>query len=244
MSRSQCIREILVENDNLNSRQIMNILIEKHPKIWDDKIAFYADAGKDKSQTWVSNQLTAEVSSTIRAWVREGKVLMGEVDGLTTFTATDSFKKQINGFSTFDDETNNSLENTITEVYEDETCEDCTDKGGIVYFLKSDIFNDVYKIGKTIDLDKRIYDLSKDNRYGVFKLEVKGWIRVKKYNEVEELLHRFFNKYRLYKKNYGINVDTELFKTDVDFFDVWKNFIKINYLDNPIMKSDIIDYKF
>ena len=240
MSRSQLIREILVDYDNLNARQIMNILIEKYPKIWDDKIAFYADAGKEKTQTWVGNQLTAEVSSTIRAWCREGKVVLGEINGLTTFTATDSFKKLIKGYSNFDDESF-VTDNLVLE--EDESCDTCSDRNGIVYILQSEIFNDTFKIGKTTDLDKRMYDLSRDKRYGVFKLKVKGWIRVKQYDEVERLFHYYFNKYRLYGKNFDLNVDTELFKTNLDLYELWKDFIKINYLDNPNMKSDIIDFK-
>lgn len=56
MTRSQCIREILIENDNLNARQIMNILVETYPQIWNDKLAFYADAGKEKSESWVGIQ--------------------------------------------------------------------------------------------------------------------------------------------------------------------------------------------
>jgi hypothetical protein len=244
MSRSQCIREILVENDNLNSRQIMNILIEKHPNIWDNKVAFYADAGKEKSESWVGNQLTAEIHRQILHWKNEGKVTSIKVNNINTFTATDSFKNQIKEVLIFDDDKKISSENIISEDYEDDSCEDCTDKSGIVYFLQSDIFKDVYKIGKTIDLDKRMYELSRDNRYGVFKLEVKGWIRVKQYGEVEKLFHSYFNKYRLYKDNFGLNVSTELFKTNFELFDVWKNFIKLNYLDNPLMKGEIVDYKF
>jgi hypothetical protein len=244
MNRSQCIREILVDNDNLTARQIMNILIQKYPQIWNDKVAFYADAGKEKSESWVSNQLTAEIHRQILNWKKEGKITSVKINSINTFTATDSFKNQIKELSIFDDNVNNNSEIIISEDYEDDICEDCLDKGGIVYILKSDIFNDVYKIGKTIDLDKRMYDLSRDNRYGVFKLQVKGWIRVKQYGEVEKMFHSYFNKYRLHKENFDLNVSTELFKTNFDLFDIWKNFIKLNYLDNPLMKSDIIDYKF
>jgi hypothetical protein len=240
MTRSQCIREILIENDNLNARQIMNILVEKYPQIWNDKLAFYADAGKEKSESWVGNQLTAEISSTIRAWHREGKIILDKVSGLTTFTATDLYKSQLNGNQVIDNENI-----TIDEDEEiDVDCEECNDKGGIVYILNSEIFSDVYKIGKTIDLEKRIYDLSKDTRYGVFKLKVVGWIKVKNYGEVEKMFHYYFNKYRLYKSNLGVNVDTELFKTNHNFYDMWKNFITSNYLNNSTMKNEILDYKF
>ena len=240
MTRSQCIREILIENDNLSARQIMNILIQRHPQIWDSKVSFYADAGKEKSESWVSNQLSAEVSSTIRAWYREGKIILDKVNKITTFTATDAYKRQlIDGVL---------LEDQDITIY-DEDDEDldsvnCNDKNGIVYFLYSDIFKDVSKIGKTIDLEKRIYDLSKDNRYGVFNLKVKGWIMVRNYGAVEKMFHNFFNKYRLYKDNFGINVDTELFKTDNDLYKMWVSFIKVNYIENPLMKGEIIEHHF
>ena len=239
MNRSQYIREVLLENDNLSARQIMNIIVEKYPHVWDDKLAFYADAGKEKSESWIRNQLTAEISSNIRSWYSRGKIILDKVDGITTFTATDLFKTQMNNNQVIDNE--NVIIDEDEEI--DVDCDECGDKGGIVYFLNSSIFSDVYKIGKTIDLEKRIYDLSKCNRYGVFNLKVVGWIKVKNYSEVERMFHSYFNKYRLYKNNLDINVDTELFKTNHNFYDMWKNFIMSNYLNNSEMKNEIIDYK-
>jgi hypothetical protein len=242
MTRNQYIREILIDNDNLNARQIMNLLIQKYPQIWNDKVAFYADAGKEKSESWVSNQLSTEISSTIRAWHREGKAILGKVNGITTFTVTDLYKKQLGGELQLDNDTTIIYEED-GEDEEETDCVNCNDRNGIVYFLYSDIFKDVSKIGKTIDLDKRIYDLSKDNRYGVFNLKVKGWIKVRNYGAVEKMFHNYFNKYRLYKDNFGINVDTELFKVN-NFYDMWKTFIKVNYLDNPNMKDEIMECYF
>jgi hypothetical protein len=242
MTRSQCIREILVDNDNLTARQIMNILIQKYPQIWNDKVAFYADAGKEKSESWVSNQLTAEIHRQILFWKSEGKITSEKNEGVNTFTATDSFKNSIKIGPALND---GIVDNSISDEYNEDECIDCEDKGGVVYFLSSDIFPDVSKIGETIDLEKRIYDLSKDNRYGVFNLKVKGWIKVKNHKEVERMFHKFFNKYRLYSKGYfDLKVDTELFKTDHNLYEMWKHFIKVNYLDNQFMKNEIIDYKF
>ena len=239
MTRSQFIREILIENDNLSATQIMNILIERYPQIWYDKVAFYADAGKEKSESWVSSQLSAEISATIRVWHREGKVILDKTNKITTFTLTDTYKKQLTEDILLDDQ--------IIPIYEDDEdfdCVNCNNKSGIVYFLRSDIFKDTYKIGLATNLEKRIYELSKDNRYGVFNLKLKGWIRVKNYKAVEKMFHNYFNNCRLYKCNFGINVNTELFKTNDDLYDMWKTFIKVNYLDNPIMKDEIIEYQF
>jgi hypothetical protein len=222
MTRSQFIREILIENDNLSAIQIMNILIERYPQIWYDKVAFYADAGKEKSESWVSSQLSAEISATIRVWHREGKVILDKVNKITTFTLTDAYKIQLTEDILLDDQT--------IPIYEDDEDFDCVN------------CND--KIGLATNLEKRIYELSKDNRYGVFNLKLKGWIRVKNYKAVEKMFHNYFNNCRLYKCNFGINVNTELFKTNDDLYDMWKTFIKVNYLDNPIMKDEIIEYQF
>jgi hypothetical protein len=243
MNRTELIREILSENDNLNSKQIMDILIQKYPQIWENKVAFYAEAGKEKSESWVKRQLTAEVGRTLLTWVTEGKVIK-VVNGngiLNTFIATDNFKKQFTNDVSFEAENFNIYDD---EVDEDLDCVNCDDKVGIVYFLQSDIFSDVSKIGKTTDLDKRIYDLSKDNRYGVFNLKVNGWIRVRNYGSVEKMFHNFFNKYRLYKGNFNLKVDTELFKTNDNLYEMWVSFIKVNYLNNPLMKDEIVDYHF
>jgi CMP-2-keto-3-deoxyoctulosonic acid synthetase len=48
--------------------------------------------------------LSAEVSSTIRAWHREGKVILGKVYGISTFTATDVYKKKFSVEPELDDE--------------------------------------------------------------------------------------------------------------------------------------------
>jgi hypothetical protein len=240
MIRNKCIQEILIEKDNLTSKEITNILIEKYPQIWDDKLAFYADAGKEKSESWVRNQLTAEVGSALRYWHKQGKIILGEVNDVRTFTATDSYKSQLKVGQFID--IDEIVVNEDEEINFD--CENCNDKIGVVYFLKSEIFPDTYKIGKTTNLEKRIYDLSKDIRYGVFKLKEIGWVKIKNYDEVEKIFHSYFCKYRLYKNNLIVNVDTELFKTNHNFYDMWKQFIITNYMDNPIMKKEVLDFKF
>lgn len=241
MTRNQCIREILIKNDNLSAIQIMNILIERYPQIWDDKVAFYADAGKEKSESWVSSQLSAEVSSTIRVWHKEGKVILDKTNKTTTFTLTDTYKRQLTEGLILEDQT---ITNYDEDDDEDLDCVNCNHKSGFVYFSRSDIFKDTYKIGRATNLEKRIYDLSKDNRYGVFNLKLKGWIMVKNYKEVEKMFHNYFNGYRLYKGNFGINVNTELFKTNDDLYEMWKRFITVNYINNPIMKDEVIEYNF
>lgn len=126
----------------------------------------------------------------------------------------------------------------IIDVYESENTY-C----GYTYFMKSQTIPDVYKIGKADDVNSRENNLLKDNRYGVFNLKILGWVKVVDPYRFEKLFHTYYQNYRLFRKN-GIEVDTELFKTDKDFYDMWKKFIKINYLDNEEMKDEIIEYNF
>jgi hypothetical protein len=238
--RSERIRKILIENDNLSTKQIMNILIEKNPQILEDKIAFYADAGKEKSDSWVINQLRAEIASALDPWVKKGKITLGKENGIITYTATEFFKKQITSEQVIGNES--ELDDEYDSI--DFDSDSCDDKVGINYFLISEICPNISKIGETTDLERRMYELSKHKTYGAFKLKVKGYIVVKNCKKVETMFHNYFNQYRLYPDNSSIKIRTELFDTDFDLYELWKNFIIINYLNNPIMKNEILEYKF
>ena len=88
--------------------------------------------------------------------------------------------------------------------------EENIDTFGIVYLLKSKSFNDTYKVGKTKNITQRLSELAKDHRYGVFNLEEVMRIECEDYSIIERVLHKFFEDFRLCKKN-EIKVDTELF---------------------------------
>ena len=109
--------------------------------------------------------------------------------------------------------------------------------------MTSQIIPGIYKIGKADNIENRENGLRKCNRYGVFNLKTTGWVKVSKPYQFEKMLHLYLQQYRMDSKN-GLEVDTELFKTDFDLYELWKNFIKLNYLNNPIMKNEILDYKF
>jgi dGTP triphosphohydrolase len=89
--------------------------------------------------------------------------------------------------------------------------EENIDTTGIVYLLKSRSFDDTYKVGKTKNITQRLSELSKDHRYGVFDLVEVMRIECENYSIIERVLHKFFEDFRLCKKN-EIKVDTELFR--------------------------------
>jgi hypothetical protein len=154
------------------------------------------------------------------------------------------FCKQLHCNSTFF-----SVDEFITELNDEsecqETIEECiidSKSGGYVYIMESQTFPGVFKIGKANNITIRHSDLMKDKTYGVFDLVVKGWIKVNDPENYERMIHRYFFKHRLYTKN-GLSVNTELFNNGL-VYENWKNFIKVNYIDNPMMKDEILEYKF
>ena len=114
---------------------------------------------------------------------------------------------------------------------------------GYTYFMKSQTIPNVYKIGKADDYNVRERDLLKDNRYGLFSLKTLGWVKVKEPYKLEKLFHTYYQEFRLSRKN-GLEVDTELFITENNLYDMWKKFIKTNYLDDDVMKKEILEYNF
>ena len=235
MQRADYIRQVLFSNDGLTAREIKERIVELCPSLWDEKLAFYADAGKEKSEPWIDNQLCAEVSSTIRKWGRQGKVIVGKNEkGTTIFTATDHYKNS--------NEITLENDDDVIEEYNEDNELSCGPNCGYVYLMKSTVFPNTYKIGESMDYEKRQYELSKDNRYGVFGLETISYIKVNDRKEIEKLLHSYFYAIRLCKKS-SIKVDTELFQTENDLPNEFKKFITNNFINNPFNK-EVIEYSF
>lgn len=123
--------------------------------------------------------------------------------------------------------------------------EECVDGvfGEYTYFMESSVIPNIYKIGKSKDVLNRECELKKDNRYGLFDLKTKGWVKTTNPYKLERLFHLYYERFRLSSKN-GLKVDTELFQTEHDLYQKWVDFVKVNYLENPMMKGEIIDYSF
>lgn len=131
-----------------------------------------------------------------------------------------------------------------TKVF-DKVEEDCVNDecGEYTYFMVSQTIPNIYKIGKAKNVESRQHDLMKDNRYGLFNLKTKGWIKIKDPYRFERMFHLYYQRYRLSTKN-GLKVDTELFQTDKDLYKMWTDFVVNNYLSDEIMKDEIIEYQF
>jgi hypothetical protein len=130
---------------------------------------------------------------------------------------------------------------TESESFEDEINQGEYVYFGYTYFMKSKSIPNIYKIGKADDVEKREKDLTKDSKYGVFNLTTLGWVKVKNPYKFEKLFHTYFQDYRLSRKN-GIEVDTELFLTEKNLYEMWKKFVQKNYLEDENMKSEVIEY--
>jgi predicted Mrr-cat superfamily restriction endonuclease len=134
---------------------------------------------------------------------------------------------------------NTNDDSKVFEKIEDDCIDD--ECGEYAYFMESQTIPNVYKIGKAKNVEIRQNDLLKDNRYGLFNLKTKGWVKVKDPYRFERMFHLYYQRYRLSTKN-GLKVDTELFKTDKDLYKMWVDFVSNNYLKNDIMKDEIIEY--
>jgi hypothetical protein len=198
-----------------------------------------------------NKMLIGKISSDAYIGIDEDTHKIGRIRKNVTWTdeidkniLSPEFRKKLHCQTTFF-----SVDEFITELSDEpqceETIEECvipSDKEGYVYIMESQTYPGTFKIGKANDVGIRHSDLMKDKTYGVFDLVVKGWIKVNDPENYERMLHRFFFKFRLYTKN-GLSVNTELFNNSL-VYEAWKNFIKVNYIDNPMMKNEIIDYKF
>jgi hypothetical protein len=92
------------------------------------------------------------------------------------------------------------------------------------------------------EMDDRLFDLQRDRTYGSYLLFPQVYIKLKNYSQVEQVCHKFFENFRLCKKN-DLFIDTELFKTDVDLIGEFKYFMKVNFLEHNRLKYDVIEYR-
>lgn len=130
-----------------------------------------------------------------------------------------------------------------TKIFDVQETSNNVECGEYTYFMVSQTIPNIYKIGKAKNVETREFDLSKDNRYGLFNLKTKGWVKTNNPYKLERLFHLYYERYRLSTKN-GLKVDTELFQTEHDLYAKWVDFINLNYISNPIMKDEILEYKF
>jgi hypothetical protein len=218
------LKSLLTEN--LKTTEIVDKYYDECSDDVDNKRRYYISKNKEKTEKELRTQILAEFSSDITR--KYNKIYFDKVGD--SYTLSEDGKKYYNEFYLkTEDDVDVESEDIDIELTNDEIKEEFNKKG-IIYLLKSESFEDVYKIGKTINLDKRLNDLKKDNRYGVFDLNVLMYIECPDYSIIERVFHKFFEDYRLCKKN-NIGVDTELFKgvsTIVEEFKLFGEFLQKN----------------
>lgn len=202
MTRKDFIVKSLFINGTLSTSEIVDKFYDEFSDKVDEKRVYYIAKGSEKTEKELRQQIYAELGSVIIAipnFVETSK----EKGTLNKHSLTEAGKKYYL-------EKNKEEEENIDVVVIENVEEENIDTFGIVYLLKSKSFNDTYKVGKTKNITQRLSELSKDHRYGVFNLEEVMRIECEDYSIIERVLHKFFEDFRLCKKN-EIKVDTELF---------------------------------
>ena len=114
---------------------------------------------------------------------------------------------------------------------------------GIVYLMRSKNHWNTYKIGITNrTVEDRLYELLRNPTYGSYNLFPAAYIKLKNYNVAEQVYHKYFENFRLCRKN-DLFIDTELFQTNEDLINEFKYFCKVNYLEHPRLKKEVLDYR-
>lgn len=97
---------------------------------------------------------------------------------------------------------------------------------GVVYIMKSNMFDNVYKCGYADkDAELRCSALSTDKKYAIFNLEVLGFIKSKSYRRLEKAIHNHFAPIRIWSEN-GCNIDSELFRSST-FTEDFKEYVQL-----------------
>jgi hypothetical protein len=95
------------------------------------------------------------------------------------------------------------------------------------------------------DLRSTINRSSKISRYyNIFNFKVDLWVQLSTKTQMEQMedtLHGFFHKHRLFKKN-GNVIDTEIFLNS-EMENLFRNFISKNYLQDLYQRGVVIKYK-
>ncbi len=234
MTLKNFIVKKLYENGDLSLVSLVDMFYEECPDKIERKRGYYISKGNEKTEKELKQQVLNEFSRERHrlsqlSLINYDKISIKITDIGKKFY-TDNFNDTL-----IDDEFINECSD---EYISDDDVSDIIisgEKGGFVYLLKSDIYPDTYKIGKTKNINQRIGDLIKDHRYGIFGLREIMRIECDDYSIIERVLHKFFEDYRLCKKN-DIKVDTELFKGNESIeieFELFADFL----IKNPRYKN-------
>ena len=227
-----------LKDNPLNAKDMVDIYYETCSDDVDKKRQYYINKGISKTETQLRNQILGELVSAIVGRYKE------------FFIVDKNTKPQIYSLSDKGIVKSDELFGEEIEIIPDEEVEQILKENiidnndiGIVYLLMSKIHKDTYKIGMTNrTLNERLFDLQRDRTYGSYNLTPVIHIKLKNYSLVEQVCHKYFENFRLCRKN-DLFIDTELFKTDINFIDEFRYFMRVNFLEHPRLKKDVIEYK-
>lgn len=250
MDTSRIIREIMVSGKTYTTKEIVDIIKSDYTQEWAEKQKYYLNGGKD--EVYVYNQIRAEVGSTFTktpsGWMDLSRVTREKnINGIWAYTITPEYQKflQDNQNTQFINQVEESLTNdelVDEEIYDE--CDDCP-KDYYVYLMKSDEFDNTYKIGFTDNLERRPKELNSPSNkvYNIFNFYVKMWVKLsdkKEMMSLENTLHDYFHRNRKYKKN-GSSVDTEIF-VNSQMESMFKRFILKNYIEDEYQKGVVVEH--
>ena len=228
MTKTLALIKILYGKE-LDKISVANLYYEFFPDMVDEKRQSYVDRNKFISEKALQKQIYAEVGSIMV----QGRFFVVNRDKTPYLYSL--AEQGVEKYKEYWENPDQDQEQIVMVV----------DNGiGYVYLLRSRVHEKTYKMGVTIDIDQRIKSLKIDKRYGSYDLELVSCVRLKNYYTVEQVLHKYFEDFRLCKKN-DLFVDTELFKAtgDVDMEKEFQNFMRMNYIEHPRLKNDVLDYK-
>ena len=232
MTLKEFVLKSLYDNE-MTSQSLLNLYYEECEEQIEIKRKNYLIKGKEITESDLKIQIRVELVSQMNT-SRYNKdcqtfFIINKIDKPWKYTLSETGKKFYeNNYLDIEDDV--TIENSEEEIIEN------INDTGIVYLLKSQKFENTYKIGITTNtIEQRLDSLKRDNRYGVFSLKPIMYIICNDYDIIEKVFHKFFENYRLCKKN-DIGVDTELFK-NIDSieeeFELFANFL----ISNPRFKN-------
>lgn len=254
MKKRHFIIKVLYENKELTSKEILNLYYENCSDDVDIKRDYYIKKQITKTENQLRNQIYAEIKADLwqaspnctTKWADKNPIfIIDKSTNITKYRLNEHGIERYNEIFGLDEtELGETDEIELGEIELDEHNDELKDNSiGIVYFLKSKTHKDTFKIGVTNrTIEERVRELQLNPKYGSYNLVPVFYVKLKNYTQVEQVCHKFFENFRLCKKN-DLFIDTELFKTDLDLLSEFKYFLKVNYIEHYRLKDDVIECK-
>jgi len=223
MTKKEFFLKTLYKNNNITTEELTNLYYEECQSDVESKRKYYFSEGIEKTEKELKTQIKGEFSCiTSQKWNKDFQYIsVDKSNSIFYYSLTQNGKKY------YEENFLEEIDNNIQEIIE----ENAQETNGIVYLLKSQTFENTYKIGITTrTIDKRIDELNRHNSYGLFNLKPIMYFTCCDYAIMERVLHKLFENFRLCKKN-ELFVDTEIFKgldTIEIEFELFANYLKSN----------------